>query len=1217
MAARKRKETITLGVVNIFLGGTGKYIAEELKGQQAHYGLSLPEYIAFDLSRETTHTGAFALGHDLLAPHEQFAATTMDKTAPDWADLDAGDGLAPLPPHPGPRTRPEAVVMRQIANEMKLIEPPSEGLWGLRAAGLLAFATFMDPKAAGPEARAAIRFRDRVSGALRAAGRDGDQITVSIVASTAGGTGAGMFLPLAWYLHDHPVATSIEINLVLITSSAFDNEPLDAGVNQLEMQTKGRSGTFAIIRELELLESADSRTSFANRRFPIRTDNPTGELRYRPGSRLFHRIYWMGRRPEDMAARKTDVYRETDPLVRILSNREAADDLDGQTGPYAQRLLPSVVTIDYPRLARARRMSSDVAEAAIQRLIEGDDHPVPGRRFFQFPGDDPRAFGKFLQANEGKAFAVSTGGETNTTKRDVDEVVGAYTNVSPHTLDYAGIATGAARAGAGYSAADDDWRPYCASLSTDLKERWQQHEMRINQRTNERIREEGDRFRNYVVRIAADYLDPDDAGRGPYPLNALRTQVRQLQADLKIVETFFGHGRGLQGRLPEGAANEAKYASIDRLKQRISKQESAMLRPAPDGGVGGLSAGQWLLLLLAAIGAGVVGWLIGGMFPGTRLGLIGIALAAGALAGVFAYASLRRRRTPLPELRRREELRLFRLYEALAFAYTGQALLREINASFIPRARDALDALSSRVQELNEVYGELLTNARARASEVFPRPLHSVGQIGSDTAAPDVLAADILAPLIGSIAITPQSSADDRIENLLFKIGASNGVPRVTGFTTEMADSIRERRQGTGEQLGAASVGGLDLAGLDAAIDGVATTSLAGGLPLTFEDALSHEAGDGKLAALDRHLAALVHKTPGGPSLIGQDRRRSAVECASIDATVKRLYVPSVEVQALVVQCLKGEGGTLTMSVRAELQAYLGADGLPLVAPELGATIALLSLWVPDTGEHGWAPNGVMDTNEGRRAHDTYYGVAEESKLAGFISQRERNFNVMPELSAAAAVELGSGRPSPLRLCVAARLLGSHPETPGPTLFELFYLLRADGAIRRQSSTGADAISPQESWAVELEGRPIPLLEQPVLLGTVGGADEFGGGRRIVNAFDALHDFMLYDGAPAGAMIKAQGEFVTLADGAAVERNAWAAIDKSALAALQEALVRRWWKAESRDAVDAEHARMREILADDVTAMDGAAAAADWGRTVAHVLDRGREKRRTLAITGA
>ena len=1201
-----------MGVVNVFLGGSGKYIAEELKGQRAHYELPLPDVIACDLSREATHTGVFALGHDLLAPHEQFAATTMDKTVPAWAKLDAGEGLAPELPQPGPGTRPEAAVMRQIAEEMSDIPPPAEGLWGLRAAGLLAFATFMSPGERGGEVEAAQRFKQRLNDALLEAGKAGSHVTVNIVASTAGGTGAGMFLPLAWHIRDLPGAERLEINLVLIASSAFDNEPLDQGVNQLEMRSKGRTGTFAIIRELEALERADSQTSFPDRRFLISTGaNLDGSLRYRLGSRPFHRVYWMGRRGMDGTANKVDVYRETDLLVRILSNTAAADDLDGASGTFAQRLLPSVVTVDYPRLARARKLSSALAEAAIQGLIEGDDHPISGRRLFEYPGDDPMGFGKFSQDNENRAFAVATRGDANTTPGDLDNLVKPYTDVRPHLLDFVGIPVGTARARAGYASADDDWGAYCVSLSDDLKGRWTEHERHIDQRTRERIDEELSQFRKLVVRLAHEYLRPD-AARGPYPLKALRTQVLDLKTDLDIVRTFFGHKSGFRGRLPEGAASQPKYDSIGGIRQRITAAENAMRNPEEPHRPGGLTLVHWLLVLLAAVGAGAITWVVGNRLP-ALLPLWSVVAVVAAVTAVLAYAAMRSRASiPLPELRRREERRLFTLYEDRVFAHTAQRLWRDVNESFIPGADDALDALQSRAEELNEVYNELLLNARARASEVFSQPLHSVGQVGTDLAKPDVKA--FVDPLKASVALSPFAAADRRLHDLQLKIGAEDGDPTASGSVRQMADAIREQKQAAGEQLGAATPAGLDLTSIDAAIDAAATTALAQHLPRTFEDALRQEAGDGRLTALDQHLAALVHKTPGGVPLPGPDRRRSAVDCASPYPTVKRLYVPSVEVQALVVQSMQGEGGTLAASVRNEFKDYMGPGQLPLVVPELGASIALLSLWVPDGDAFAWSPTSIMATPEGQRAHDAYYGLALEAKAQGFIGQKERNFHILPELSAAAEIEVNQGTAKALRACVVARLLGSHPKVSGPTLIELFYLLRADDTIRQRP--GGDPIKPRELWEVRCEGQAVPLIEQPALAGAVGEASEFGGGRRIVNAFDAFHEFMLYDGAPAGAMAADLGKFVEPGAGT-VQWAQWAEVDKAMLASVQRALVTRWWRVESRETADSEYQAMRRLLDQDIAAMDQAEAAEDWNRAVDYVLGRGSEKRRALAAAAS
>ncbi len=61
-----------MGIVNIFLGGSGKYIAEELKGTWLYYGSPMPPFIAFDLDTASMHTGAFGLGPELMTVDPAF-----------------------------------------------------------------------------------------------------------------------------------------------------------------------------------------------------------------------------------------------------------------------------------------------------------------------------------------------------------------------------------------------------------------------------------------------------------------------------------------------------------------------------------------------------------------------------------------------------------------------------------------------------------------------------------------------------------------------------------------------------------------------------------------------------------------------------------------------------------------------------------------------------------------------------------------------------------------------------------------------------------------------------------------------------------------------------------------------------------------------------------------------------------------------------------------
>ena len=462
-----------------------------------------------------------------------------------------------------------------------------------------------------------------------------------------------------------------------------------------------------------------------------------------------------------------------------------------------------------------------------------------------------------------------------------------------YRLDYAGIETGTKRTRAGYATPDDgDWQAYCASLATELSQRWTQHEERIDQYVRQQVRAEADRFRNFVSVIAAEYLDPEDSARGPYPLSALRMQVDELKDDLALVGTFFGHGRGIPGRLSGGVINKPKYQAMEGIGQQISRQESAMQRPAPPRAPGGLTAGRWALLVFVTLFVSFWTMVFGFAFAGNP------GMLWGAVIGALVTAALMHRRLRRPSVaslakrREREERRLFNLYRDRVFAHTGQALLRAINEIFVPQAQEAVETLSSRVAELGEVYEELLEHAQARASEVFERPLHSVAEIGRDLSEPEIHAPEFLEALTSRVRVQPHTSDDARIRDLRFRIGTAAGSP-ATGRVREMAADIRERRRhAQGEQLGAASRGGLDLTAIDAAIDSAATTALARHLPQNFEDALRKEAGDGYLATLDQHLAALVHTTPGGTPLQGQDRRRSSVDCTEIDATVKRLYVP-------------------------------------------------------------------------------------------------------------------------------------------------------------------------------------------------------------------------------------------------------------------------------------------------------------------------------------
>ncbi len=1202
---RKRAEDpITVGVINVFLGGTGKFVAEELKGLSTHYDLELPAFIAFDLSHEDTHTGIFALGSDLLAPHKSFQDTVSGVTVPTWANMDAGKGLAPSPHRPGPRQRPEVAVMSQIARQMRDIPALADGLWGLRASGLPAFAAFMSPDLKGGEADASTQFKRRVRAALNAAGPGGQPITVNIVASTAGGTGAGFFLPLALWLRQTPVPSSLTINLVLVVSSAFDNEPLDAGSSLLAMQSKGRTGTFAIIRELDLLQRADQQTTFAERRFPIHTGN-TADLTYQLGERLFNRVYWVGRRDADVAARKEDVYAETDPLVRILGDVEAANNLDARTGDEAQRLLPSVVTIDYPRLDYARRESSRLIEQAMQRLIDGGQAPDFDHDFFAYPGNNPGAFGKFLKDNKSLLSANEIDAMPKAEPRNVDDLVGSFTD--EHNFEQ--IPKGVALQPAGYNANADQWTAYCEAMSSNLEQRRQRITERIDQVVRDRVLEEVESYRKYVVRVSKKHLAHEG---GPFSLDSLGRTIEKHDDGRRRVEKFFGEG--LSAMLP-GNLKSRKYSSPEGVREQIKAQSREMQKPRAATTDGGLSLGRWVVTVLVAAVFGVIAWALigtaGNPIPGNPLprflGTVGIIILVAAV--MFNLLKGKGKGKSTGELRRGSEADLIRRYEDWIFAYAGFALLKEIKESFVPSAQKAVRQLEERADELRTVYEELQESAHAVAIGEYRPPLHSIGQVGIDPAGLDVYTSQLMDALVRSIRVMPRSTGNSLITDLRIEVKSHDGGAPITGNVRELAATI-EAKKAAKDLYGAATLGELNFSSINQAIDRRSTTALAHYLPLTFAEALRKDAGDGHLELLDEHLAALVHMSPAGEGLRGQDRRNSSVDCRKTNANLQRLYVPSSEVQGLVARCMQGQGGLLREPVIRALRDCMGPGGTPIVVPALGASIALLSLWAPDESTFGWSPTSIMDTDEGHRAHDTYYGATPAAKESGSTRQSVRNFHILPELSAAAAIECAVATPEPLVPSVTARLLGSHPDSQGPTLLELFYLLRTDETIT--SSTDRDPVDPLQTWSIQHGGQSIRLIRQSVLDSSAQN-DVFGGGRGFVNAFDAFQDFMLYDGVPGGLQ-KNLGKFAVSVGAEAMSKE-WE--DVAELARMQTSLVQRWGTFDRRRSADDEYAAMRALLRDDVDEMGRAKAARDWLRAVDFVLAAGHQRRLRLAAAHA
>ncbi len=173
-------------VLGLFIGGSGKYVAELLKGWSRFYGWSFERFLVLDVDPEELLTGPFALGADLVLPEADFRDRLQD-TITGWSRDAFADGIVRWDsPY-------EASVMHSTAKALSRIpQAAAGGMWTLRAMGLPGMDTFLRSARGG-------QFVAQVRTMLNQARQEhpNENILLYVVSSTAGGTGAGLSIPLA------------------------------------------------------------------------------------------------------------------------------------------------------------------------------------------------------------------------------------------------------------------------------------------------------------------------------------------------------------------------------------------------------------------------------------------------------------------------------------------------------------------------------------------------------------------------------------------------------------------------------------------------------------------------------------------------------------------------------------------------------------------------------------------------------------------------------------------------------------------------------------------------------------------------------------------------------------------------------------------------------------------------------------------------------------
>jgi hypothetical protein len=1159
-----------MGAVNIFLGGTGKYIAADLESQVAFFGLNISEPIAFDLDASSPVPGVPVRG---LVSADAGTDDAVVRRATEWAVAGASDGVGPAEGGPpGPRIPLEQSLLVDIGKGVMSNPKPSQGLYALRAHGLAVFSLLFDSAAGTAGTGAGVKLRSQIHAYVEEQRREGSTPRVNLVTSTAGGTGAGTVIPFAlWLRRQYP---ECEITLVAVTPSAFEGV-LTRSAGLEEIAAKGRSGTYALMRELSFLAQPDPQTArFSARHLPITVEG----LEYRPGLRLFNRIYWFGRK----GATSRDAFEEAALLVRILTSNNAASTLAGLTGSFPLQVVGSITAIEYGRLRLQKRLVNSTLREVYSGLRESPALPAGGDAIEArvslldyVDADTTRPLGAWFYEERDGVFAATAGavfdGDVASSLQDkllAEAAVGGWE----------AIPRGVNRRPAGYEAEDSEWHRYTASLADDLGAAANENQDRLTRAIRDARQDEESAFGEWLRATIFDRLLSGDGS-----LDAAPRSTRDARDVLDRLER---QANDISKRIDHDELFRVK--THQQLQSEIRKQHEAVKRPTelevrPSLGqqvAAGLGAA-----IVALVGEALVGQINAFTVGSVRSEWLALAaivvaiLAANRLAlWVLLRPSIEAAR--LSSRRRSEEDGLFVLYQQLDRARAIGWMHHELrigydgNGPFLGRLKRQIRAARDAVRRLDEVYKGLMDTAAGTEASAEATPAHVRSEIGNCLEGHPALAEAIRPAVARRLRVEALLDPDHRVGEVRMKF-----VP-VTDededrFQPASASTTQLLKALAGEDGDEAVEARMRLDGVQQAAWELVNWHLGEHLPADFASALLYCAdGDAGKAtsSLAERLTQVAAALPRPPSV---DLRGTVGE-----PFARRMFVGSAAVLAAVNEAITAP--EVKRTDRTKLQAYQASHE---IVPALGEQVVFLDLWGAPRGAR-WAPDVISDSPGSLRAQATYYGA--DGASSNGTTARATCFTVIPELQAATKIEL-DGLIEPLHLAVCARLLGSDPDRQGPTLSELYYLLRARGWIR-SATVGFGPEAHIETMIGNGQGPRLRLVSRP-LVALGGNHDLFGEGRPVVVEFDAFTDFMRFDGRSIVAGDEAPE--VVQVPNARVHLEEWAGAP-ALVAQAQRDAVNLWYSAD----LDEDLKKISNCLDEDVRLMSGSECASDWRRAM-------------------
>jgi hypothetical protein len=1145
---------------NIFIGGSGVRSAAELARRSSFYRQPIGDFLAIDTEPNDQGDARTILGQRLkVADLDDFkndvVETAMEVLRQPWTDT----WTVPRVSLPLERSQAETIVKFLQANA---------GLYQLRGGGWLAL------EALNPGDTLIADVVTRASSFLAAA----NSRRINIVASIAGGTGSGLFIPLISRLQAAFRSSGIplpSIHLILVTHTPFLASWRNAGELSAIFRSRGLSGAYAAMREVAALSgSFDPAVSRFERR-PVGRWDPRVEL---------ESVQWIGARDVDSHRPPADAFWEASRIVALMQDDGLASDL-AKAGLKSNSVLPSFTSLEYRKLEVAREWATQSAieelDAALgdggdlSRVLDSASSPSI-LAFIRAERNPPLVLRDAQTAQAGTLEQLKLTGETPDGRATGGlhatisaEVEGrarslASCNVVPEVPRGEQLETGA------HALDHDGWQRYVARL-TEALERADVVSARLTTAVINAHKQETDLFLWHelegILRGARDRARP----RSP-ALGTARRAVLQLVEDLGIAGRLFarpvwltvrkgtdeGDASGQDSVLVDPKVQEARVAAL-----RVTL--AGMFEPkTPSIRFGWLITTLLVVLIIASLGAVVARAFSPGLqLPGqTPPDLVLVAVAVLCFVGLFSLNKYRTdNRIGEPQQRREAENELVRAWSWLivcrqsAELWAAADMLAESWVGRVPGQSSAVGAApGSNLGDLLQSFSRLtslLEEARTREAV----RLRSLGD-----RPPGIV--DAIKPAAGRI---PPGEWPDL--QVVAESGAGQirqlGIATAAGTTLSSRMWIPAGRRTLAEEqylndrqdefLSDVEQRFLDVLGPDGASNQIVA------LPSRLSDFLE----DGSFADFEYNSPAKLAQHLETLARAARDRGFPArTSRGAIGASTTWLVTPTDPACAACVNRAI-DFATQQRGKYPELNRLLSAvGGEPTPTAFVGEAIAVVQF-----GRFAWPGQqgtSITDFDDAQRHH---FAADPESKQGGNpedhndYNQTNAQFYLIPELAAAASIETELRRGEPLPSVLVPRLYGTNLARGAnvPTMLDLFYLADAIGMLGEELTT-IDGVDRRRHFLHDQSTNGETLRFDLVSYNAIGAVrldDELGVGRRRFLVLDAFIAAMGYQGGNAAAGINIPEFNNPLAP--QIEGSSWP-LNQGVLDSLRSELLSAWRK---------------------------------------------------------